>query len=140
MRAEILSAGIPVEERREDPAGQRGRDEQRISLKSLDYEVADLDGRRIILSQLHVVFRPPRLMSGRGRTVDPFGSLHPPPACGHLLGGKDVWYANKHLTLKLPHRPKEAGHRSLKTKSRTQQHYPSGSRQNVPAADAVDVV
>jgi hypothetical protein len=90
VRAERLPALIAVEKRRKDLQRQRRRHKQRVVLQRREDQLAHLARRRMILRQLHVVFRPRRLAPGCDSSVNPIGLFQLLPAMRDLLGGQDV--------------------------------------------------
>src|SRR5262245_32148668 len=86
MSAERLPALIAVEKRREDFQWQRRRHKQRVGFQRREDQGAEFARRRMILRQLHVVFRARRLMSGGDAPVNPIGLFQFLTALRGLLG------------------------------------------------------
>src|SRR3569623_392618 len=113
MRAERVTTGIAVEQRRIDLERQCGGDEQRARRQRVEHEVPGLTRGRRLLGQLLVLLGECRLVS-RGRVpVDPFGGIdqraHLRDACGiEHVGNRDQHAAAPRSIAALP-RARNAG-------------------------------
>ena len=96
MGAERLSAGVAVEERRENPQGKRRRKEKGIATQHIKNHRPHLARSGMTLGNLGVVLGLRRLRAGRDAAVDPFGAIQDPAGIRHLVWTQKVGDSEKH--------------------------------------------
>jgi hypothetical protein len=122
---ETLSARISIEQRWKYLSRKCCGNEQRILFKCGEDDITELDRVRIMLGQLHVIFCTSRLMAGSYIAIDPLRRLEQATAYRNLLGGQHIGNLDQHF---------------LEAESCAHKNYPTGSRDDVAAADPIDVV
>ena len=96
VHAELLAAGITVEQRRPNFRGQGCGHEQRVAAERVEDDVAGAFGGRAVLGKLAIAFRERRLRPARDVAVDPVRRIDEAPNLGHFGRGQHFGNLDQH--------------------------------------------